>query len=181
MPLDSLDLLKMIAPPPASPRETGTEQGWAETERILGLALPQDYKRLIAAYATGSFDDFLWVLNPFAGNRFLNLMERRDMTLDAYESAWQLAPGQRSFLAHLRAGDLLAWGITDNGDEMYWRTGGVPDGWPTVLNESRGPLCEVHELPATGFLVRLLSGEVQTEVFPADFLEERERRFVPLG
>lgn len=181
MSLDSLDLLKMIAPPTASPCETGGEQGWTEAERILGLALPRDYKRLIAAYGTGSFDDFLWVLNPFAGNRFLNLMGRKDMTLDAYESAWELIPEQRSFLAHLRAGDLLAWGITDNGDEMYWRTSGAPDGWPTVLYESRGPLYEVHELPVTGFLARLLTGELQTEVFPADFLEERERRFVPLG
>jgi len=57
--------ITQIVASPAEPRETGTSKNWEKIEKRLGLQLPQDYKNVIDAYGTGSFDDFIIVYNPF--------------------------------------------------------------------------------------------------------------------
>ncbi|WP_152049375.1 hypothetical protein [Tautonia marina] len=52
-------------------------------ETRLGLELPDDYKRLVHAYGSGSWMGFLWVLNPFSSNLYLNLLEQAQRQLAA--------------------------------------------------------------------------------------------------
>lgn len=64
----SFDQLRDAVPPPSWPIEPGSIEGFPSVEAQLGLALPRDYKRLICAYGTGSWKEFLWILNPFSSN-----------------------------------------------------------------------------------------------------------------
>jgi hypothetical protein len=59
--VSAIDELKALIPPTRPPLP---ELDWTSVEERLGLRLPLDYKRLIEAYGQGSFDGFLWVLQP---------------------------------------------------------------------------------------------------------------------
>lgn len=61
-----------LTPPPSS-QEPRFE--WEAVEEVLG-PLPRDYKELVETYGPGSFDGFLWVLQPSA-NEHLDLVQRQ--------------------------------------------------------------------------------------------------------
>lgn len=65
---------------------------------------------------------------------------------------------------------MLPWGITDNGDILYWLTkGDNPDAWTIAINESRGPLWEEFDMDMSTLLAKMVSGEVESKVF-GDYL-----------
>jgi hypothetical protein len=61
-------------PPPPSPVECGDDEAFAAIEHELALTLPIDYKQYIAAYGSGGWHGFWWLLNPFAENEHMNLL-----------------------------------------------------------------------------------------------------------
>jgi hypothetical protein len=75
-------------------------------------------------------------------------------------------------------GGLLPLGRSDNGNELYWLTGGPADAWPVVAFAGRSTRHEVHRHPVTAFLALLLSGELSTSVFPDSFLRRTAHEFV---
>jgi hypothetical protein len=167
-------------PPPADPVEAGRAEAMAAVEERLGLALPADYKSLIGAYGTGSWKDFLLVLNPFASNRYLNLFEQTQRQLDAervIRAAW---PSEVPFAIYPEPGGLLPWAMTDNGNRLYWLTQGHPDDWPTVIYESRGPRHDRHQVSCCEFLRRWVAGQLRVSVFPEDFEYGFAGAFEPL-
>jgi hypothetical protein len=131
--------------------------------------LPRDYKALVCAYGTGSWKGFLWVLNPFASNVYLNLFEQAKLQLDAERLLRAKWPEQIPFALYPEPGGLFPWAMTDNGDRLYWLTKGEPDCWPTVVYESRGPGYDYHELCCCAFLRQWVAGELLVAVFPTDF------------
>jgi hypothetical protein len=166
-----------VLPPPAAP--AGDPGAVAAAEAALGTALPPDYRELVARYGAGRIAGFLWVFQPGG-------------VPDTIDLAAQ-AQAQREDLAALAAGGeplpfplfpdpggLLAAGMTDNGDALFWRTGGAPETWPVVVHEARGPLWWTHDGDLTGFLAGVLSGAVRCPVFPRDFPGERPG-FEPIG
>jgi hypothetical protein len=76
-------------------------------------------------------------------------------------------------------GGVLPLGRTDNGDELYWVTGGDPGDWPVLLLESRAARQEVHRLPVTGFLAALAAGELTTRVLPDEVVHRPSHQFTP--
>jgi hypothetical protein len=162
------DLCKAV-PPPDNPFEAGRPEGFTAVEGRLGLALPTDYKSLIGAYGAGSWKGFLWVLNPFASNRYLNLFEQTQRQLDAERTIRADWPKDVPFALYPEPGGLLPWAMTDNGDRLYWVTEGRPDTWDTVVYESRGPEYDRHRMSCCEFLRRWVAGELRVSVFPDDF------------
>ena len=162
------DLCEAVSPP-ANPVEPGSPGAFTAVEARLDLALPADYKSLICAYGTGSWKGFLWVLNPFAQNRFHNLFEQTQRQLDAERTIRADWPGQVPFPIYPEPGGLLPWAMTDNGDRLYWLTEGKADTWATIVYESRGPQYDSHRMSCCEFLRRWVAGQLEVSVFPDDF------------
>src|SRR5262249_3790387 len=144
-------------------------EAFAAVESRLGLPLPADYKQLICAYGTGSWKDFLCVLTPFSSNSNLNLLEQAKDQLDAERVIRANHPADMPFKLHPEKGGLFPWGMTDNGDRLYWLTEGEPDSWPTIVYESRGPEYDRHGMSCCEFLRQWVAGELRVSVFPDDF------------
>jgi hypothetical protein len=171
------DELSRLLPPPA--RAPGPPVDWAAVAAEVGVALPGDYRAFIEAYGTGCVDGFLWVLHPTTGNQHLHLarqVQRQLWALRYLRDRGEAVP----YPLFPEPGGVLPWGVTDNGDVCYWRTGGAPDGWTVVVNESRGPDWDAYPGPLTAFLAAVLSRRHVCPVFPTDF-PSPSPAFVPGG
>lgn len=159
--------LKALVPPTRPPLP---ELDWAEIERRLGLRLPLDYKRLVETYGQGSFDGFLWVLQPSESNQNLDLLRQRGARLDALRTLRDSGE-EVPFGVENTDEELVPWAITDNGDVCYWvrSTSDDPDEWVVTVNEARGPRWKTFALSTSEFLVAVLSGNLRVDLFPDDF------------
>jgi hypothetical protein len=176
-----LERLRQLLPPPAEPVEPGQPDGWAAVEATLGTGLPGDFKAFTELYGSGTVDDFLYLFNPFATSQDGNLVAEKDRVLASYRQTRARFPDRLPLPAFPDAGGVLPLGRTDNGDELYWVTGGDPDDWPVALLESRAALQELHRIPVTGFLTALAANELTSRVLPAELLGRPSHRFSPLG
>jgi hypothetical protein len=174
-----LDRLRALLPPPAHPAEPGRPDGWAEVEATLGTPLPEDFKAFTEVYGSGKVDDFLYLFNPFAAGEDGNLLAERDRVLAAYARTRARFPDRLPPPPFPEPGGVLPLGRTDNGDELYWVTGGDPGDWPVLLLESRAARQEVHRLPVTGFLAALAAGELATRVLPDEVVHRPSHEFTP--
>jgi hypothetical protein len=174
-----LERLRSIVPPPAEPLEPGVPDQWPRVEAELGTGLPDDFKRFTELYGSGKFDDFLYLLNPFAADPAGSLLGARDTMLEAYTETRAKFPERLPLPPWPQPGGLLPLGRSDNGNELYWLTEGSPAAWPVVAFAGRSTRHEVHDGPVTAFLALLLSGKLQTSVFPDSFLRRASHEFIP--
>jgi hypothetical protein len=175
-----LDRLVRLAPPPDRPLGAGEPHVWSDVEDRLGLRLPADYRELIAAYGSGTFDEFLLVLSPFAAKPGLRLEDYGATMLTTLRDFRASASEDLPYPLHPDPGGLLPWGYTANGDWGYWIADppSEPDRWRIVINGSRSPDWWEHSGPLTALLADVLSAAVRVPFFPADF-PSPEPRFVP--
>lgn len=161
-----------VLSPPAEPRETRLGAAWDGIEKRLGTRLPSDYTAFVETYGSGSIDEFLVVLNPFASNRNINLLECGRLRSQAYAELRARFPEMYVHDVYPAPGGLLPFAITDNGNVFYWKTAGEPNTWTVVAYEGRGP--QFYEFPGgmTDFLAALLTRSIVLEVLPADFPSE---------
>jgi hypothetical protein len=176
---EAFEKLCKAVPPPSAPVDSGAMEDFAALEASMNINLPDDYKRLVCNYGSGSWKEFLWVLNPFASNRNLNLGEQAQRQLDAERTIKKSSPRDMPFALHPEPGGLFPWGLTDNGDRLFWLTEGNPNSWPTIVYESRGPEFDRHEINCCTFLRTWISGELQVKVFPDDFEYGFDGAFTP--
>jgi hypothetical protein len=176
-----LEQLRLLLPPPAEPLEPAPPDGWAEVEAALGTALPDDFKAFTELYGSGKVDDFLYLFNPFADGQDGNLLFEKDRVLAAYAQTRARFPERLPLPPFPEEGGVLPLGRTDNGDELYWVTGGDPGDWPVALLESRAARQEVHPMPVTGFLAALAAGELATAILPGDVVHRPRHQFAPFG
>ncbi len=131
------------------------------------------YKEFINTYGTGAVANFLWVLNPFTENKYLHLLNKGKIMADAYITSKQRFPEDFRHKVYPEPGGLLAWGATDNGDELYWLAEGEPDGWPVIVYPPRASEYLEYAMPVTEFIYRITSREMICEAFPDDFSGEK--------
>ncbi|MCX4515658.1 Lsr2 family protein [Streptomyces sp. NBC_01619] len=69
--------------------------------------------------------------------------------------------------------DLLAMGVTGNGDYLFWATqpSGVPDEWTIAVNEALCAPWFTYNGTVTEFLVDVLSANVRVPMFHSDLLD----------
>ncbi|WP_051711572.1 SMI1/KNR4 family protein [Andreprevotia chitinilytica] len=166
--MDKENNLVAIIAPPSNPSELPSEGGWAAVEKRLGVSLPDDYKRFIETYGSGCIGRFLWIFNPFSKNQNLNL-ERQIVTqakvLEELQTYGEVMP----FKSFPEQEGILPFGITDNGDLLFWRTIGRPDDWSIVVNEARSPEWEDFNLSISEFLTEILKRQLVCNCFPKSF------------
>ncbi|MFC8269186.1 histone-like nucleoid-structuring protein Lsr2 [Streptomyces cinereoruber] len=174
--MTDLAALTALCPPPTA---VPPAPDWAEVEEALGTGLPRDYKELVAAYGPGRFCGFVTLYRPHAPNRWTDLTGPVPTRLrGGIEEVRQAARTPRPLPCSPE--DLLAVGVTDNGDHLFWvtRPAGAPDEWTIAVSESLGAPWFVHDGTLTAFLVGVLGGSVDVPLFPRDLLEHGPA-FVP--
>jgi hypothetical protein len=169
-----LKRLMEIAPPPARP--VAGRGDWAGVVKLVGLALPSDYRPLVEAYGSGIFDGFLEVLTPFSqpGGGLLDFGLRTVLEgLREVRASGVPIP----FPLHPEPGGLLPWGDTANGDWCYWltRPSEDPDRWSVAIQGSRSTDFWEHPGPLSAALADLLSGRARPPIFPPEFPSDDPR------
>jgi len=150
------------------PSDAPHPSAWPSVELELAVRLPDDYKEYIEIYGSGGIDGFLWIFNPFSGNENLNLKRqvvRQRQVLADLRSQGEALP----YDAFPLQGGILPFGVTDNGDVLFWKTERRADDWTVVVNESRSPAWERFDLSMCGFLQGVLAGQVRCNIFPRTF------------
>lgn len=161
------DSLTRILTPPSSPFEAPTKKDWVRTESELG-ELPSDYKWFLSTYGTGCIDGFLWVFNPAAANSNLNLLVQVEGQLAALRFL-QTSRELKTYPLFPEEGGLLPIAVTDNGDVVHWLTGGKGNEWRIMVNAAREATYEEHGCGLTEFILKVLTREMTSTIFPSDF------------
>lgn len=147
------------------------KNSWEEVEKKLGITFPEDYKIFIDSYGEGGINEFLWILSPFSKNEYLNSIEKFKVMKDAYINMQSEFPEQFSFDFYNGKTGLFPWGITDNGDELFWNYKG--DILELVVYESRYASNMSYIMSMEEFLCKLLRKEIICPIFPDDFILEK--------
>ncbi len=160
--------LRSLCPPPAD--LPVVEVDWLGLEGRLGTQLPGDYKWLVESYGAGSFDGFLHILQP---NSPFEPLRLEDSAIRATQILEQLSGSGEEIPFEIS--NLLPVGKTDNGDTIYWvkKSGGSPDEWVITVNAARNVKWPVFDGGIVEFLISVLSGGRQIEVFPRSFPSPR--------
>lgn len=171
--------LARIIPPPDTPFEAGVGKNWRSIEEELGTRLPEDYKSFINAYGSGRIGGFLWILNPFSSNQVSNLVVQARLRLnDLRELKQDFGDEGCPYPVFPEVGGLIPWGFTDNGDLLLWLAEGESESWPVVISEGRGPIFERYEESTTSFLLKLVSGDIESSIIPRNLID-RSVPFMP--
>jgi hypothetical protein len=162
-----IDLAKLITPP-TSPSEAPQQHEWPQIEAQLGTSLPADYKDFLRLYGTGKIDDFIWIFNPSSRNENINLATQLRVQLAALS---ELQAYEEVLLYKLfpERDGVFPFGITDNGDVLYWKTSGSPNTWTVLINEARSPDWEEFDMVMTEFLSKVISRQIYPSAFPNVF------------
>ena len=161
-----MERLQQLLPVPENAAELGSVSAWGEIESSRGTQLPSDYKLYINRYGSLVVRGFITVFNPFSSLPFLNT-EKISITLSAYTELRTIRPKGFPFEPYPPKGGLIPWGGTENGDEFFWRSVGLPDEWTVVLLSSRGGRFEELPMSAIDVLCNMLTGELRTTIIPA--------------
>lgn len=159
--------LEVILPPPVAPIEVPGGADWDAVEANL-TKLPGDYRAFIQRYGTGCVDSFMWIFNPGSSNPNLNLQDQvrrqsevlREINEGDMEAIIPIYPDPKG---------VLPFGITDNGDVLFWETGDEPDNWTVAVLEARSSPLLKFEMNMTSFLAGICDGSVICSAFPEDF------------
>ncbi|MEU6175366.1 SMI1/KNR4 family protein [Streptantibioticus parmotrematis] len=164
-----------------APTAPGRVPDWAAAERDLGTALPADYRDLVGAFGAGLFDGHVWLLEPDSPDASHDLVADNDGRMEDFEDFWEMGEDKPEQLEE-EGSRLVAWGSTYSGEVLYWlvRPGVSPDAWTVMVNESRGPRWEHHDLTCTAFLAGVLTGRVRSGIL-ASRLPAPEHSFRPVG
>ena len=148
----------------------GKKNSWEEVEKEIGLIFPEDYKVFIDSHGEGAINEFLWILSPFSKNENLNSIEKFESMREAYISMQRQFPEQCPFHFYDGKSGLFPWGITDNGDELYWNFKG--DTLEVLVYEARYARNISYTMGMEEFLCKLLKREIECPIFPDDFILE---------
>ena len=142
---------------------------WTGPEYRLCLSFPADYKELLATFGLHCWGDFIHVLSPDTTNENLHLERAGLASLGALHEIRRKEPDAVPFAVYPERCGLYPWGVTDNGDTLFWLTQGPPDQWPTVVIAARDRKHERHQYTATALLAQFLVGDLDSVLLLAPF------------
>ncbi|USA45403.1 SMI1/KNR4 family protein [Acinetobacter sp. C26M] len=164
------DLVKEMLPPkePSEVPNNLNNQLWDTIESKLGLVIPNDYKEFIQIYGSGSIDSFLTIFNPFSENININLIDQLYVQSEVYKDLKSYGEEVPYDFFPLKNG-ILPFGMTDNGDVLFWQVNDLPKEWNVIINEARSSNWDVLKISMTDFLLGILQRKVVCNFFPSTF------------
>ncbi|HEX7446828.1 MAG TPA: SMI1/KNR4 family protein [Pirellulales bacterium] len=178
--MSALKTLITLMGPPLNPTDVPYEGGWQSVECRLSLKIPEDYKEFVTYYGSGAIDGFLWVLNPFAHHKNVNLISQSAVTLDAQRQfSRETRILETPYPLHPDARGLFPWGVTDNGDVLYWLCDSGRPASEIVVCDGRASRWREYKLATCQFLAALVSRNLVVDIFPEDF-PSSPPQFIPL-
>jgi hypothetical protein len=169
-----------LMPPPVSPVELGTLDEWANVEREIGIALPNDYKIFIQTYGTGVIGRFLQIWNPLSKNKYMNLKHMARESLETLRIHKTQYEQEYPFALYPEKEGLLPFADTANGDLLLWKTNGLPDTWELLFLIDFGPQYEAYSFGFVEFLIKVLGEEIESLIFSNEAIFKREEGFMSL-
>lgn len=150
---------------------------WHAAEEALKVTIPPRIRAFFDTFGGASFDDFLHVYRAGATNPHLDLVTQ---TLQARDTMRATRPHIQQLLEERGASpeQLIRWGGTDNADLCLLVPQPDPQHWSVLTVIGRGQEYDLYEGPIEGYLLRVLRGELLSDVFPDDFPDE-EPSYVP--
>lgn len=167
--MNATERLRRLLPPPAHVTPPSQET-WSRVEDALCTRLPTDFIDLVSVYGPGSFDRFLWVLQPVNDPPALSLVGQAVDQLEVLREIERYGE-EVPYAVSEEGSELLPWALTDNGDVCFWvrRPDASPDEWTIAVHDSRGPDWEAYAGSCTEFLVAIFEGTSVLDIFPRDF------------
>ncbi len=163
-----LESLSRVLPLRAEPRVKSTAKDWENLSTSL-LPYPKEYREFIDHYGAGCIDGFLWIFHPTISNTNLNLEHQYTKQLDIISSIVLEDTSTNNIQNLQRTYGLYPFGITDNGDVLFWIRQGDTKDWKIAILEARGTVVEIIDLSLLSFLSNLISGKLKCRAFPNDF------------
>lgn len=144
------------------------EYDWETIENEFNIIFPEDYKWFLENYGVGSINDFLWIFSPICDNLNLNSIEQYKVMKNSYNymKSNNLIEFEYSF--YKNGIGLFPWGITDNGDELYFNY--LNGRTEIVVFASRYTEVMTCKMNITDFLSGVLTKEIECNFFPDDFV-----------
>lgn len=173
-------LLEKVLRQPERVYNTGTIQEWDKFECELGIILPDDYKKLINTYGTGGIGNFIWFLTPFSNDDNVNYNKKMTSMLEAYRISKEKFPEYYIYDVYPKQNGILPWGYTDNGDELYWKTGDKTENWEIVIYESASPDYYSYQMGLAEFLYKILTKEIMCEIIPKEIFNA-DIEYIPVN
>jgi len=133
------------------------------------IVFAKDYLELIQTFDGLCINDFLYVLSPFSNNEFLNsemCFARMKNSYEAFCVSSNIAPKYHFFDG---TNGLFPWGITENGDELYWDLGRKDS---IVVFSSRYSEISEFEMCMSEFIRAVFKKENFMSIFPDDLCAE---------
>ena len=160
----SADRLLALVPPPAVPAEHDLDGAPAR----LGVQLPSGYRDLARAYGPGYFgdDDHFWCQLQFyvpGARRLVDLHAENEEWTDVNRLRLSDPDEAEGWTYPLwpEPGGLLAWGYWGERATMWWKTGGDPDRWPTVIEDWEELATVEIDAPAEQVIHDLLTNRLE--------------------
>lgn len=150
---------------------SNSNHSWNSIESEIGIVFPEDYKWFIDKYGVGAVNDFLWVISPFCENENLNSLRLFKLMKDSYEYVKHDNPEEFTFEFYCNGQGLFPWGITENGDELYWCF--EEERVEIVVFAARYTLIKRYSMSMEEFLSNILTKAIKCEAFPDDFVLDR--------
>ncbi len=154
-------------------RDVEIDEGrWVDLEGELGFPLPTDYKQAMqSSLGEHNWNEFLSFLDPFSTHESLSLVSRSARILEAERESRAQFPHHWPYPIFPEIGGVFPWGITDNGDVLYWLMAGTPEQWPTLIRNGRGLDYEVRFLSCTAVAHHIAKGTIDSIILPDDLGE----------
>jgi uncharacterized protein involved in tolerance to divalent cations len=155
-----------IFPVPEHPIDTIRD--WTRAENELRYTLPDDYKAIVEKYGTFNIDSFMWIFNPFAQNRNVNLLIQTISSKKIFDNIKHDVSNCIPY-EYPDIYDLINWASTDNGDRLYWLINRNTNKWIIAINETRTIEWQDFDMTTTEFLFKLLTKQIHINAFPDTF------------
>lgn len=173
--MTAFDEIENLIRPPESPLYGGTFSGVSVCD-IYVARLPSDFSWFIGVYGSGVIDNFLWILNPLSGNENISFSVSGYL-VKAYSEMKKEFPERYPRPEFPDRGSFLPWAITDNGDSIVWIVEGPPDAWHVAIHGDSQEEEEVYKLGFIEFMVKFLSGKIESSIIPKSFLYSGAHKF----
>lgn len=166
----NLDIKKILPVP--DKKINSLKNDWDSIEKKMNFKFPEDYKEFIDTYGAGSINEFIFIFSPFCENKNLNLLNCFKEMEESYNAMKEAFPDDFELEFFNGENGLFPWGVTNNGDELYWNL--TEKGFKLLIYDDDYEGLE-YSMSMTVFLYKVLNETLVCHAFPnneVEFLKE---------